>query len=379
MMTARTMTPSVAPGYVSIKGVKRIWQAILRAWQEAMHQRITRLGLFFTGLLLTVGLAAFVSGNNLLFLLLAALMSALLISGFVSRLSLAGLELDVKLPEHVSAGEPVRAQFVIKNNKVFTPSFSLELSGGPETGMRRTIYIPVAPGRTTVLEWADLLFSRRGVQPQGTFYFSTRFPFGFTYRRAQVRLVDEVLVYPCLKPQSGYENFLSGILGELEGRDRGRGSELYRIRPYEMLESARHVDWRATAHAGSLQVREFAREQDQAVTIFLDLFAPAGDSEAFEASVAGCAYLVWSLHDRGTRLRLRTQRWDRRSPEEVSVYDMLRYLALVEPLFGAKAAPPDDANVAIAITSRATEFMDLGWHTSRVPASGPGAKSPAGR
>jgi uncharacterized protein (DUF58 family) len=349
------------------KVVKRIWRAIVRSWQEAMHQRITKLGLFFTALVVAVGLAAFVSGNNLLFLLLAALMSALLISGFISRLSLAGLELDVKVPEHVSAGEPVRAQFVIKNTKALTPSFSLELSGAPETGMRRTIYIPLAPGRSTVVEWADLLFSRRGVQPQGTFYFSTQFPFGFTYRRAQVRLVDEVLVYPCLRPQPEYEEFLSGIMGELAGRERGRGSELYRIRPYEMLESARHVDWRATAHAGSLQVREFAREQDQAVTIYLDLYAASDAPAAFEEAVAGCAYLVWSLHDRGTRVRLRTQRWDRRSPEEASVYDMLRYLALVEPLFSAKAAPPDDANLAIAITSRSTEFMDLGWHTPRVP------------
>lgn len=343
-----------------------------------MHQRITRLGLFFTTLVVAVGLAAFVSGNNLLFLLLAALLAALLISGFVSRLSLAGLELDVKLPEHVSAGEPVRAQFVIKNTKGMTPSFSLELSGAPETGMRRTIYIPLAPARATVVEWADVLFSRRGVQPQGTFYFSTRFPFGFTHRRAQVRLVDEVLVYPCLRPQPAYEEFLSSIVGELASRERGRGSELYRIRPYEMLESARHVDWRATAHAGSLQVREFAREQDQAVTVFLDLSAPAGPPDRFEEAVAGCAYLVWSLHDRGTRIRLRTQRWDRRSPEEVSVYDMLRYLALVEPLFGAKAAPPDDANLAIAITSRSNEFMDLGWHTPGVPsARKPGTDQPA--
>ena len=57
-----------------------------------------------------VGLAAFVSGNNLLFLLFAALLATMLISGFVSRLGLAGLELNLELPEHVAARRPVRGR-----------------------------------------------------------------------------------------------------------------------------------------------------------------------------------------------------------------------------------------------------------------------------
>ncbi|HYP14460.1 MAG TPA: hypothetical protein VEQ63_11100, partial [Bryobacteraceae bacterium] len=68
-----------------------------------MRQQVTKLGFAFTILVVLVGSAAFVSGNNLLFLLVAALMATLLISGFVSRLGLAGLELNILLPEHVAA------------------------------------------------------------------------------------------------------------------------------------------------------------------------------------------------------------------------------------------------------------------------------------
>ena len=49
---------------------------------------------------------------------------------------------------------------------------------------------------------------------------------------------------------------------------------------------SRHVDWRATAHTGELQVREYARDQDQAVTIFLDL--DTSDLEWFERAVDCC-------------------------------------------------------------------------------------------
>ena len=40
---------------------------------------------------------------------LAAMISTLLVSGFVSRLGLAGLELDLVLPQHISARRRVRA------------------------------------------------------------------------------------------------------------------------------------------------------------------------------------------------------------------------------------------------------------------------------
>ena len=49
--------------------------------------------LFLLALILT-GAAAFLSGNNLLFLIFAATLALLLVSGFLSRLVLSGLELE---------------------------------------------------------------------------------------------------------------------------------------------------------------------------------------------------------------------------------------------------------------------------------------------
>ena len=58
--------------------------------------------MLFTAATLAVAGAAVVSGNNLLFLIVAAMMATLLVSGLVSRLCLAALELDFLVPEHVA-------------------------------------------------------------------------------------------------------------------------------------------------------------------------------------------------------------------------------------------------------------------------------------
>lgn len=358
-----------------MKAMRRAWERIREALEGNMRQQITKLGFVFSLTVALVGLAAFVSGNNLLFLLLAALLATLLISGFVSRLGLAGLELHLKVPDHIAARRAVPGRLRIRNRKWLSPSFSLHLSASPDTGLRDTLYIPVIPGRGILDEAVDLWFERRGLHKDNTFFFESQFPFGFAHRRAQIRLAREVLVYPCIDPQEGSATTLDGIAGEIESHLRGRGTDFYRIRPYEYLESARHVDWKATAHTGELQVREFTRDQDRAVTLFLDLDVPPEAWETwFEKAVDCSAFLVWRLNDRGTPLRFRTQRYDRRVPEEATVYDVLKYLALVEPVPGARLPVPDDGNLAVAISYRESRVVEAGWMGARLPVAAPVAE-----
>ena len=50
--------------------MREIWRRIRESLEESMRQQITALGFVFTLMVVLVGFAAFVSGNNLLFLLL---------------------------------------------------------------------------------------------------------------------------------------------------------------------------------------------------------------------------------------------------------------------------------------------------------------------
>jgi uncharacterized protein (DUF58 family) len=335
------------------------------SWDKLKRIPLTGAGLAYSGTLLVVMLAAFLSANNLLFLILAAMLSTLLVSRFISRLGIAGLELDLRLPEHISARRKVRAGIRLRNLKAWIPSFSVHLAGAADSGFASILYFPVIPGGASLEESVDLYFPKRGAQRERSFQFSTRFPFGFAERRERVTAQREILVYPCLDPQPGFEALLAEVTGELEARQRGRGHDFYRIRPYEALESARHVDWKATAHTGDLQVREFAREQDHCVLIYFDLEPPASApayEQWFESAVDCAAFLAFRLAERGAHIRFRTQELDLTLPDETDIYTILKYLALVSPMPGRPAGVPDDpTSFQIVFSPDAERMAALGW------------------
>ncbi len=332
-----------------------------------MRERITPAGAAFVAAMALTGLAAFASANNLLFLLLAAMVATLMVSGCISRLGIAGLELDVQLPEHIPARRPAAARVLLKNDKPLMPSFSIHLVGIEESVFSTPLYFPVIPSRGAVEATVDVVFQRRGIHTGDSFQFSSRFPFGFAERRVQVRMTHEVLIYPALDPQPGFNELLASVEGEAESLFRGLGHDFYRIRPYVPFESARHVDWRATAHTGSLQVREFAREQERLITIFLDLDVPPECREWFERAVEAAAFLSWRLSQRGARVRFRTQEFEIFTPVEGDVYAILKYLALVEPKPGVPPLKNLNEESAIVVFSAAPSRLEnAGWVGVRV-------------
>src|SRR5271165_2852036 len=119
---------------------------VIRAWiLGRVRYRVTRGGMLFTAAVLLTGAGAFISANNLLFLVFSSMLALLLVSGFLSRLVLSGLELELLLPEHVSARVPTPARIRIRNLKRLTPSFSIELAGrrDPVTAMPSILKGPV--------------------------------------------------------------------------------------------------------------------------------------------------------------------------------------------------------------------------------------------
>jgi len=345
-----------------VESVHNPWPRIHSAFDHGTRPQVTRLGLLFTMTTVLVALAAFASANNLLFLILAALLATLLVSGFISRLSLAGLELDFQLPEHICAGRKLMGRIVIRNTKGWMPSFSIHLAGSSDSGLSSPLYFPVIPGGARMEAPVELFFAHRGAYRNNSFRFSTRFPFGFAERRISVPLLREILVYPSIDPQPGFEELLVSLQGEIASFYRGQGHDFYRIRPYEALESARHVDWKATAHTGDLQVREFAREQEQAVAFFLDLDVAAKHAAWFESAVDRCAFLAWNMSQRGSRLRFCSQEVDWQLPEEADVHTILKYLAIVMPRPGRPLAAARDRNVFQIVFSAAPDRLAAaGW------------------
>ena len=339
-----------------------------------IRYKITRGGMVFTAAIVIVGAAAVFTGNNPLFLIVAAMMATLLVSGFVSRLCLAGLELDFLVPEHVAAQRLAPGRLYVRNRKWLMPSFSTRVEAVRERGggvLESGVYFPLIAAGSTLEETVEVRFPRRGAYKRNTFAFSTSFPFGFLERSARVTLLRETIVYPSIDPQPGFEELLAGIAGDIETHYRGLGRDFYRIRPYEATESARFVDWKATAHAGNLQVREFAREQEHTVEMFLDRGVAPELDEWFEHAVDCCAFLAWRLSNEGVAVNFRSNAYQMRQPEDGDVYTVLKHLALVYPQRAAMAESPLDENsYHIVFTTSPQRFREAGWTDARILSPG---------
>ena len=281
-------------------------RVVARRVRDALNYEVTREGLVYLFLTLLIGVAALNTGNNLLFIVVAAMLGAVLVSGIVSAVMISGLEIDLHLPHHVFAGQSY-AGAVLLHNRRLLPAFSISVvpprqkADRPAWRWQRTefVYPPPRSGRKPIIRWPDfayakispprqsppvfeqsvyfpflpgrhrqsaelnLRFPRRGLYAQRGIGISTRFPFSFLTKTRIIALEQEVLVFPSVEPTDEMFEVLPMITGELETNQRGRGSDLYRIRDYEPEDSARHVDWKATAKSGELKVREYTREDER--------------------------------------------------------------------------------------------------------------------
>jgi uncharacterized protein (DUF58 family) len=332
-----------------------------------LDYKVTKEGwVYFSGIIL-VALAALNTGNNLLFLILACLVATILMSGVLSSITLAGLEVRLDLPEHIFAGKPVRGVVELKNEKLTLPSFSLRVEAvtqkdAPAAAILDTpVYFPYLPKRDFQQQSVPLTFPRRGVYRQEALRIVTRFPFGFLQKSRRLDMKTEAVVYPSVDPSHEYLEILPGLQGTLESVTKGRGQDLYALRDYVPMDNVRHVHWKASARLGSLMVREFTREDDCRVLLVLDPYVgPGGDaskqkitdvaSDRFERAVNLCAGIAWHFYETNALVQFRSAGMETRlAPAAEIIYEILRDLALAQPhvsdenqpLMGDLAAAPD--------------------------------------
>jgi uncharacterized protein (DUF58 family) len=156
---------------------------------------------------------------------------------------------------------------------------------------------------------------------------ATRFPLAFLTKTRDVALEREILVYPAVEPPDELFEILPLVRGEWESFVRGRGSDLYRIREYMPEDSARHVDWKATAKSGSLKVREFSREDERKLCIVFDNpVAGLISNQAYERAVNLAASLAWHFSSQDAEVSFVVSGFGRGT----DVHEFLARLAVIE-------------------------------------------------
>lgn len=326
-----------------------------------IEYKVTKEGWIYVGSILLISLAALNTGNNLLFLILASLIAIILMSGILSSISLTGLTMRLELPQHIFAGQSVRALIELENEKLTLPSFSLRVEGakdehpGAAAVLDTPVYFPYLPKKARAQQSVPITFARRGAYRQDVFRIVTRFPFGFLQKARRVELPTEALVYPTVEPTQELFDVMGGLQGALESMSKGRGQDLYALRDYLPTDSARHVHWKASARLGSLMVREFTREDDCRVLLVLDPHMdPHSAANRFERAVTLCAGIAWQLFERNARLQFRTAGMETElAPAQRNIFAILRHLAI------AQALPPDPQHVLLSDLAASPELFKI--------------------
>ena len=142
------------------------------------------------------------------------------------------------------------------------------------------------PHGTTTLRY-EVVPSRRGPRSFGAVSVRYGSPLGLLARQERALLPVRVDVYPDVHAARALELLRrqgrqDARLGSL--RVRGGDTEFERLRPYQVGDEIRHVDWRASARRDDLTVRQFQAESNQNVVFALDIGrAMRGDTGGLSA------------------------------------------------------------------------------------------------
>lgn len=328
-------------------------------WRSDYAIQVPNAGLTFSAVILMVTILSLSSGNNLLYLVLAALLATMIVSTIAARLNLSRLKPQVRYPEHIFAGELASFEVTLANNKRFLPAFSIAVdlveerpkppakseskpahkaaqdeSKVTEQKAFALSYFPIVPSRAQARMRIERSFADRGIYPVTGFVISTGFPFGFIEQRRFVEWRGEIVVYPQPQPLANFGQLPPFLQGRVESRAKGSGSDLYAIRQYLSSDHHHHIDWKATAKTSRLMVREFTRDDDWRVTIIIDsemdaqaVIDPAFQQK-FERAITYAASLASYFIEMGAEVRLVTAGDDSGfGVSQAHHFEMLRNLA----------------------------------------------------
>ncbi len=307
--------------------------------------RVTNFGLGYILMCLVVAIAAMNTGNNGLYLVLAAMLAAMIVSGILSRRNVRGVVCRIEAVGEVIATRPAWLKLKLENRlKTATAQalfFLHEALPGP-------LWIdPLAPGekREMVVEGC---FPRRGAFREADAGLLSRFPLGLFRKYRRASLSRELVVYPM--PEAGPVPPIppeEAPGGRPHPPSRGGGSDIRTLREFSPGDDPRDLHWKQSARMRRWIVREREAERDRVLFLAVDNALPAPfdppSLERLERAIARCAGQALLLLSRGAEVgfHARGVKVPARSGQSQRLR-ILDALARLEPvaLEGAPEFPP---------------------------------------
>ena len=247
---------------------------------------------------LLLGFAAVNTGNNLLYLMVSALLGFMAVSGVLGRWNLARLSLRCLPPEEVYDGVPTLLGIELANRRRRLPACLLEVTMAGE----RVLFPLVGPGRDQRKVLPATLHGR-GYRDLPALEVRSRFPVNFFIRRMPIAVAEPVLVFPAPRPcPAAVPAGPAGAHGGTAQQRRGVEGEVSRIGEYRGGEPLKLIHWKLSARHDQLKVKELGTTAQ--LPVVLDLATLPGAD--LEARLRCACWLVGQLLRAGRPVGLRT-------------------------------------------------------------------------
>lgn len=226
--------------------------------------RPTREGWALLALTIGLGLAALLSANNLLYMVLAAIVAVWVVDAVLGPWNLRQLTVRRELPAELFAETMGRGGFRIRNGRRWLPSVVVRLED--DHGAAEGVLDRLAPGAEALVP-AGWTFAGRGEAHLGRIRLGSAFPFGLWGRWRVIDLPAEVLIYP--RPRAAEPRVEPGSTGAdgLEPAGRGAIGDLEGLKDYAPGDPVRRIHWRTTARVGAPVIVLRTDEQADRVTV----------------------------------------------------------------------------------------------------------------
>ena len=311
--------------------------------------KINSTGFYFIGFVFAVGIAAVNTGNNLLYIILGAMLSFIVASGVMSNIDLKKLEVIRESIDSPFARTPTIYRIDLKNKKKFFSSYLILVEEKSLDGPN--VFIPVIEPSDTSFGVIRAVFPKRGHYKLGRIKISTNFPFGLFSKGMSVDLGQEVLVFPQIREIDPEKYGFSGSAGETSVGRFGYGSEPWGVKEFLPGDNPKYIHWKSSAKRDDFMKKEFAKETERRVTVKIP---PVGSmsSDVIEEKVETAASLSARFIREGYAVGLMLPgKYIDPDWGKFQLYTILRELALFDARadFTAVSLDPESAGTVIHV------------------------------
>lgn len=231
-----------------------------------------------------LGFAAVNTGNNLLYLLVSALLGFMSVSGVLGKWNLARVEVRYLPPDEIYDGLPTLVGVELVNRRRWLPIFLMEVVIDD-----RALFFPLVDPRQGRPKSVEITLAGRGLRQLPDAAIRSRFPVNFFIRSQGLVIDQNVTVFPAPQPCPDLRQAdPGGVQGTQQSRQRGYEGDINRISDYQGGEPLKAIHWKLSARHDRLKVKELSAATRKPVVLDLAQMPGAG----VEQRLRHASYLV---------------------------------------------------------------------------------------